>query len=63
MQSSAGRTRVLIVDDSALVRKVLSELLATDRSIDDVVIDDGYSAKDLNRPGIARLLEDVRAGR
>lgn len=35
---------------------------ATARSVDDVVIDDGYSAKDLNRPGIARLLEDVRAG-
>lgn len=37
-------------------------VVATDRSVDNVVIDDGYSAKDLNRPGIARLLDDVRTG-
>jgi DNA invertase Pin-like site-specific DNA recombinase len=37
--------------------------LATDRTIDEVVVDDGYSAKDLNRPGISRVLDDVRSGR
>lgn len=36
--------------------------LATEREVDEVVIDDGYSAKDLNRPGITRLLDEVRAG-
>lgn len=36
--------------------------LATDRAIDEVVVDDGYSAKDLNRPGIGRVLADVRDG-
>jgi site-specific DNA recombinase len=36
--------------------------LATDRTIDEVVIDDGYSAKDLNRPGIGRVLNDVKTG-
>lgn len=35
---------------------------ATEREVDEVVIDDGYSAKDLNRPGMARLLSAVRTG-
>jgi two-component system chemotaxis response regulator CheB len=47
MQTSATRTRVLIVDDSALVRKILAELLATDRSIEVVgTAADAYIARE-----------------
>lgn len=35
---------------------------ATDRSIDEVVVDDGFSAKSLKRPGAERLLTGIRSG-
>src|SRR3989442_15852089 len=32
-------------------------------ALDDLLVDAGYSGKDLNRPGIAELLQRVREGR
>ena len=41
------RIRVLIIDDSALVRRILSELLSTDREIEVVgTASDAYMARD-----------------
>lgn len=53
------RTRVLIVDDSALVRQVLSELLSSDRDIEVVgTASDAYAARDkikLLKPDVITL--------
>jgi DNA invertase Pin-like site-specific DNA recombinase len=36
--------------------------VATDRTIDDVIVDDGRSAKTLQRPGMQRLLDAIKRG-
>jgi len=41
------RVRVLIIDDSALVRRILSELLSADREVEVVgTASDAYMARD-----------------
>jgi DNA invertase Pin-like site-specific DNA recombinase len=36
---------------------------ATDRTLYDVIVDDGYSAKSLARPGLQKILDEVRKGK
>jgi two-component system, chemotaxis family, protein-glutamate methylesterase/glutaminase len=47
LQMTNRRTRVLIVDDSALVRRILSEILSADREVEVVgTASDAYMARD-----------------
>jgi site-specific DNA recombinase len=43
--------------------KVRAHAFASDRELAEVIVDDGYSAKNLDRPGMQRLIELIRAGR
>jgi two-component system, chemotaxis family, protein-glutamate methylesterase/glutaminase len=48
VNSPAKRTRVLIVDDSALVRRLLTDMLSSDRSIEVVgAAGDAYAAREM----------------
>lgn len=46
----------------AQVDRIKAYALSQDYALIEIHRDDGYSAKDLNRPGIRRLLADVRRG-
>jgi site-specific DNA recombinase len=46
----------------AQVERIKAYALSQDYTVLAMLRDDGFSAKDLNRPGIRRLLADVRAG-
>ncbi len=43
--------------------KVRAHAFASDRELAEVIVDDGFSAKNLKRPGVQRILALVRAGR
>jgi site-specific DNA recombinase len=43
-------------------RKIASYCDVKDWALDDVIRDEGESAKSLNRPGVARLIDMVEAG-
>jgi len=47
---------------AAQEERIRAYCVATKRHLDEVVIDDGHSAKSLKRPGIQRLLAGIRAG-
>ncbi len=47
---------------AAQEERIRAFAFATGRELDEIVIDAGESAKTLNRPGLARILNDLRAG-
>lgn len=47
---------------AAQEERIRAFCLATNRHLDDVVIDDGFSAKTLKRPGMQRILAGIRSG-
>jgi len=55
-QSEAG------VSLAAQVARIRAFAVATARELDEVVVDAGVSAKSLQRPGMARIIEGVKRG-
>ena len=48
---------------AAQEERIRAYCVATKRQLDEVVIDDGHSAKSLKRPGMQRILAGIRAGK
>lgn len=69
MKKTIGYTRVSTAEQATegvsldmQARKIVSYCDVKDWTLDEVITDEGESAKSLNRPGVARLIDMVEAG-